>query len=206
MDDGFERAFLQNRTDNGPFRVGAVFANLSGMFQVDIVEQVRLSYATLEDACEAHADAAVRLSRLSSWFRVATLAATAAATATSLVSIGGPRGWQIGTAVAAAIALASCAAYIAFNQQPRIQGHQACSARLWLVCEKYRWLLAEMHEKRVDLDTLRDRRNALLQEAAAVFEQAAPADRYTLEIARRALGARSGSPAPVATPASADAA
>lgn len=189
-----------------PLAGGALFARLSGMFQVDIVEQVRLSYATLEDACEAHADAAVRLSRLSSWFRVATLAATAAAAGAALVAIGGARGWQIGAAVAAAISFASCAAYIAFNQQPRIQGHQACSARLWLVCEKYRWLLSEMQENRLDPATLRDRRSALLQEAAAVFEQAAPPDRYTLEIARRALGARSGAPAPVATAAPADAA
>jgi len=52
-----------------------------------------------------------------------------------------------------------------------------------------------MHEGRIDMPTLRERRNALLQEASAVFEHAAPADRYTFEIARRALRARSGSPA-----------
>jgi len=39
------------------------------------------------------------------------------------------------------------------------------------------------------IDTRRMRR-----EASAVFEHVAPADRYTFEIARRALGARSGAP------------
>ena len=52
-----------------------------------------------------------------------------------------------------------------------------------------------MQEGRLELAVLRDRRHALLQEAAAVFEHVAPADRYTFEIARRALGSRSGAPA-----------
>ena len=109
--------------------------------------------------------------------------------------------------VAASGAFAACAAYVGFNQQPRIQGHRACSARLWLVCEKYRGLLAEMHEGHVDLATMRARRHALLEEASAVFEHAAPADRATFEIARRALRSRSGRPAvPPAVPPAAGAA
>jgi SMODS and SLOG-associating 2TM effector domain family 4 len=176
------------------------------MFHVDITEQVRLSFETLEDACDAHAEAAHRLSRLSSWFRIGTLAATAISAVLAGLSFGNSASavWHIASLSAAATAFAVCAAYVGFNQQPRIQGHRACSARLWLVCEKYRWLLAEMHEGRLDLNALRERRNALLEEAAGVFEQAAPADRYTFEIARRALGSRSGAPAvpppsPVAT-------
>jgi hypothetical protein len=175
------------------------------MFQMDIAEYVRLSYETLEDACQAHAEAAVKLSRLSSWFRVGTLAATGAAACVATVAATGRPGWALAAAITAAAAFAVCAAYVGFNQQPRIHGHRACSARLWLVCEKYRALLAEMHEGLLDLPTLRDRRNVLLQEASAVFEHAAPADRYTFEIARRALGARSGAPVstPLGTPQSA---
>ena len=164
------------------------------MFQMDIVEHVRLSYDSLEDACDAHAEAAARLSRLSSWFRMATLLAAAVATGLAVVALGARPAWQIASAIASATAFVVCAAYVGFNQQPRIQGHLACSARLWLVCEKYRGLLAEMHEGLLDGAALRERRNALLQEAAAVFERTAPADRYSFEIARRALGARSGAP------------
>jgi len=170
------------------------------MFQVDIAEYVRRSYDTLEDACQAHADAAVRLARWSSLFRVATLASTGIAASVAAVAATRP-GWQLAAAIAAGCAFAVCAAYVGFNQQPRIHGHRACSARLWLVCEKYRELLAEMQEGLLDLPALRERRNALLQEAAAVFEHVAPADRYTFEIARRSLGARSG--APVMPPAAA---
>ena len=187
---------------------GAVFARHPRMFDLDIVEYVRLSYASLEDACDAHAEAAAKLTRLTSVFRAATLASVGAAAVVASLAAGLRPEWRMASAIAAAAAFAACAAYVGFNQQPRIQGHRACSARLWLVCEKYRGLLAEMHDGRIDLGTLRERRHALLQEAAAVFEHAAPADRYTFEIARRALRARSGAPSfpPPAVPPAADAA
>jgi len=169
------------------------------MFQMDIAEYVRLSYESLETACVAHAAQAARLSRLSAWFRGATLGCAAIAAGFSAVAASGRPGWPLAAAIAAAVAFAVCAAYVGFNQQPRIHGHRVCSARLWLVCEKYRGLLAEMHEGMVDLPALRERRHALLEEAAAVFQQAAPADRCTFELAQRALGQRPASPAvPVA--------
>jgi len=174
------------------------------MFSTDVAEYVRLSYDTLEDACRAHAEAAVRLARWSTVFRVATLTVTGVAAGIAVAAASWRPSWFLVSAIAAACAFAVCAAYVGFNQQPRIHGHRACSARLWVVCEKYRELLAEMHEGRLDLNALRERRHALLQEAAAVFEHVAPADRYTFEIARKALGSRSGAPAAVpAAPAAA---
>ena len=174
------------------------------MFQVDIVEYVRLSYESLEAACEAHAEAAARLTRLTTWWRAATLAAAGTAAVLTAVSAGLRPGWALAAALVSSAAFGACAAYVGFDQQPRIRGHRACASRLWLVCEKYRALVAEMHEGRIDLATLRERRNALLQEAAQIFEHAAPSDRYTLEIARRSLRARSGSPVvPPATDAAA---
>ena len=182
---------------------GALFAELARMFHMDIVEYVRLSYESLEDACDAHAEAAAKLSRLTAWFRAATLASAGLAAVLATLVAGLRPEWRLASAIAATGAFAMCACYVGFNQQPRIHGHRACSARLWLVCEKYRGLLAELHEGRIDLPTLRERRNVLLQEAAAVFEHTAPADRYTFEIARRALRGRSGAPA---VPPAADAA
>ena len=66
-----------------------------------------------------------------------------------------------------------------------------------MVCEKYRALIAEMHAGLLDLPAIHERRNALLQEAARVFEQTAPDDRYTFEIAKRALRGAAGPPGPV---------
>lgn len=174
---------------------GAVFARSRGMFSTDVAEYVRLSYRTLEDACRAHAEAAVRLARWSTVFRVATLASTGAAAFIAIGAASWRPSWFLASAAAAACAFAACAAYVGFDQQPRVHGHRACSARLWVVCEKYRELIAEMHDAQLDVGALRERRHALLQEAAAVFEHVAPADRYSLEIARWSLGDRSGAPA-----------
>lgn len=171
------------------------------MFQVDLAEHVRLSYESLEGACEAHVDAASRLARVSSWFRMLTLAVVGAGAGVAAMGVNGGRGWHVAAAIVTAVAFATCAAYVAFNQQPRIYGHRASAARLWVVCEKYRSLLAEMHEGMLDLAALGTRRNALLQEAATIFEQVAPHDRYTFEIARRALKGRAAAPTTPPPPA-----
>jgi hypothetical protein len=171
------------------------------MFNNDVAEYVRLSYETLEDACRAHAEAAVRLSRWTVLFRVATLASTGVAAGVAVVAATWRPSWFLASAITAVCAFAACATYVGFNQQARIHGHRACSARLWVVCEKYRELLVEMRGGGLDLATLRERRLALLQEAAAVFEHVAPSDRYTFEIAKRALGSRSGAPVMPAAPA-----
>ena len=169
------------------------------MFTTDVAEYVRLSYDTLEDACRAHAEAAVRLAHWSTVFRVATLATTGLAAGMAVAAATWRPSWFIASAITSACAFVTCAAYVGFNQQARIHGHRACSARLWVVCEKYRELLAEMQTGRLELAVLRARRHVLLQEAAAVFEHVAPADRYTFEIAKRALGSRSGAPVGPAT-------
>ncbi|HEY2433925.1 MAG TPA: hypothetical protein VGI12_14715 [Vicinamibacterales bacterium] len=174
------------------------------MFSTDITEYVRHSYDTLEEACVAHADAAVRVARWNTIFRVATLTTSGAAAAAAVAAATWRPSWFLASAIVAAAAFAACAAYVGFNQQPRVHGHRACSARLWVVCEQYRELLTEMQEGRIELEALRTRRHALLRDAAAVFEHVAPADRHTFEIARRALGSRSGAPMvppPVPTPA-----
>ena len=182
---------------------GAVLASAAGMFQMDVAQQVRLSYDGIETACDAHAKAAIRLIRVTAWLRLAALAIAGGAAMASAMAIDHGRHWEIGAAIAASAAFAAFAAYVGFNHQPRIYGHRASAARLWLVCEKYRTLLAEMHEGLVDLPATRERRHALLQETAAIFEHTAPDDRETLEIARRALHGAGGYVPPAAAAGSA---
>src|SRR5260370_4511490 len=126
-----------------------------GMFQMDIAEYVRLSYESLEAACVAHAAQAARLSRLSAWFRGATLGCAAIAAGFSAIAASGRPGWPLAAAIAAAVAFAVCAAYVGFNPQPRIHRHRVCSARLWLVCAKNPAPLAELHHGGVGLPPLR---------------------------------------------------
>jgi len=169
---------------------GALFAPPPRMFHLESGDYVRLTYESLRQAYDAHADAAARLSRFSSYFRLATLALTGGAAVLSAIAMSG--GWmtQVAAALTAACAFGACAAYIGYDQQPRIYGHRASAARIWVIVEKYRALIADLESGAVDAHTLHERRNGLLYEASDIFERVAPDDRFTFDIARRALGGR----------------
>jgi hypothetical protein len=180
---------------------GAVFADELAMFQLESADYVRLTYESLRQAYEAHAEAAARLSRFSSYFRLVTLGLSG--TAAVLAAIAISSGWlvQLAAAVAATGAFATCAAYVAYDQQPRIYGHRASAARIWVIVEKYRALIADLDAGTVDARTLHERRNALLYEASEIFERAAPDDRFTFDIARRALRGVAAAPDATRRPA-----
>ena len=162
------------------------------MFQITLVDHVRLSFASVLAAYEGHAEAAVKLARWNSYGKMVLIALSGVAAITGAIAVQGGPGWARATAVLTAVLFGCCAVYVAMNQQPLMYGHRISAAKLWVVCEKYRALLAEMHDDAIDLPTLQERRNALLAEAATVLEQAAPDDRYTYEIARDALSGPKG--------------
>ncbi len=162
------------------------------MFQVTLVDHVRLSFASVIAAYEAHADAAAKMARWNSYAKLILLSLSGLATIFGAIATQAGFGWQVATAILCAAVFGTSAAYVSLNQQPLMYGHRVSAAKLWVICEKYRALLAEMKEDRIDLPTLQDRRNALVNETASVLEQAAPDDRYTFEIARQALSGPKG--------------
>jgi SMODS and SLOG-associating 2TM effector domain family 4 len=157
------------------------------MFQLTLVEHVRLSFGSALAAHEGHAEAAARLTRWTSYAKIGLLTLSGLTAVIGAVAVGNGYRWQLAFAILATATFAACAAFVGFSQQPLIYGHRMSAARMWVICEKYRALLAEMHENVIDLPTLQERRNALLHESAAVLEEAAPDDRYTYQIAKEAL-------------------
>jgi hypothetical protein len=157
------------------------------VFQLSVVDHIRLSFGSVVTAYEGHAEAAARLARWGSYARVVTMSAVALSAVLSGVALYAGRGFQIAAAAAATAALAAYAGYVAFDPQPRIYGHRASAARLWLLCERYRALLAEVHDELLDLTALKERRAELLRDASAILEHTSPDDRYSYDIARKAL-------------------
>jgi SMODS and SLOG-associating 2TM effector domain family 4 len=157
------------------------------MFQLTLVEHVRLSFGSALAAYEGHAEAAARLTRMTSYAKIGLLSLSGITAVVGAIAVGNGFGWQIALAILATGTFGCCAAFVGFNQQPLIYGHRASAARMWVICEKYRALLAEMHENVIDLPALQERRNALLHESAAALDEAAPDDRYTYQIAKEAL-------------------
>src|SRR5215472_2016881 len=93
---------------------GAVFAGARDMFHLDSADYIRLTYESLQQAYEAHAEAAARLSRFSSYFRLATLTVTGAAAVLTALAVSGGWGVQMAAAIVAACAFGTCAAYVGF--------------------------------------------------------------------------------------------
>jgi hypothetical protein len=157
------------------------------MFNLTLVDHIRLSFASIVSAYEGHADAAARLARWAWYAKVALLSLAGLTAVTALIAQMRGGAFHTVTSVVAVLAFVVCGGYIALDPEPRVYAHRSAAARLWLVCEKYRALLTEVHDKLLDVPTLTKRRDALLQEASAVFEQAPPADRHTYDIAREAF-------------------
>ena len=159
------------------------------MFQLTLIDHIRLSFAGVLSAHDGHADAAARLTRWAWYSKVAMLVILALSAAATLVAqlVGGP--FRVMASASAALAFAIWAIYVAVDPEPRAYAHRATAARLWLLCEKYRALLTEIHDELLDVPAMTARRDALLRETGQAFEHAAPADRQTYEIARKALAA-----------------
>jgi hypothetical protein len=157
------------------------------MFQLSVIDHIRLSFGSVVAAYEGHADAAGRLALFSWYAKLATLVLSGASAALSGLALQRGGAYQSVATTFGVAALIAVAAYVAFDPQPRIYGHRASAARLWLVCEKFRALLAEAHDELIDLAAIKERRNALLQEVASILEQGPPADRETYRITRNAL-------------------
>jgi SMODS and SLOG-associating 2TM effector domain family 4 len=163
------------------------------MFQLSLVDHIRLSFGSVVGAYKGHTAAAVRLARWDWYSNIVTLTLVGVAAAAGLFALRHGGAFPMIAAVSTTIAFAALAVHIAFDPAPRIYAHRAHAARLWVLCEKYRALLTEVHDELLDVPTITARRDVLLQEFGTLFEQSAPADRHTYEIAQKALsGAQLG--------------
>ncbi|HET7923297.1 MAG TPA: SLATT domain-containing protein [Rhodanobacteraceae bacterium] len=152
-----------------------------------------MSFAGVLSAYDGHAEAAARLARWAWYSKLAMLAVLAVSAGATLVAQLAGAPFHVLGSTSASLAFAIWAIYIAVDPEPRAYAHRATAARLWLLCEKYRALLTEIHDELLDVAAMTARRDGLLRETGFVFEQAAPADRLTYEIARTALaGGRPG--------------
>jgi hypothetical protein len=116
------------------------------------------------------------------------------ATGSCLIALSGVRQAQIAAAALSTVALVGLAIVHSLEFESRAYAHRSCAAQLWLLCEKYRALLADVHDGLVDLAQVTARRDALMREVQNVYEHALPADKDAYQIARDALGAGPGTP------------
>ena len=90
------------------------------------------------------------------------------------------------------LAFVACAVDLAIDPEKRVAAHHATSAKLWLVGERFRGLLAEIQDQLVDVSAITARRDALLHDLAHLFEHASPADGATHAIMKTVLASVEG--------------
>jgi SMODS and SLOG-associating 2TM effector domain family 4 len=161
------------------------------VFQLSLIDHIRLSFGSVATSYRAHARAAERLAARARQSRVLLLSLLGLAMGASLVALTGVRPFQIAAAALSATALVGLAAVHSLEFEARAFAHRSCTAQLWLLCEKYRALLADVHDGLIDLPETTARRDTLMREVQNVYEHALPADREAYQIAREALGAGS---------------
>jgi hypothetical protein len=128
------------------------------MFQLTLVDHLRLTFGHVIYAHRAHSELALRHARWNRWL-----------------------------AAAAAVAVATLVIRLVFDFDRSASAHRACSARLWKIREQYRALIADLRDEALTVDTARQRRDALMEMLHGVYENAPPAERSVYAAARQAL-------------------
>ena len=106
------------------------------MFQLSLVDHIRLSFGSVATSYRSHARAAERLSGRARHSRVVLVTLLSLSTGASLVALSGLRSFQIAAAALSITALAGLAIVYALDFEARAFAHRACAAQLWLLCEE----------------------------------------------------------------------
>ena len=142
------------------------------MFRISVVDHIRLNSDRTSQNYTLHAKAAERLAVMTARMRIGVLillAIAAVSAATCLVETGRP--FQITAAIAAGLAFAAHAAYLAIGLEGRVHAHRACAERLWGVCDRYQSLLTEIEDGLLDRATILQQRDDLSTEMHAAYDQ-----------------------------------
>jgi hypothetical protein len=141
------------------------------MFSLTVADHVRLDSEHIAQNYTVHARAAERIVGLVFACRLAIAAlliiATASAIAALLVA---GRAYAIAAVVATALALFGFVLYVVLGLEARLFAHRSFAQRLWLISERYRSLLAEVHDGTVDPPALLRRRDELIHDLHAIYE------------------------------------
>jgi SMODS and SLOG-associating 2TM effector domain family 4 len=158
------------------------------MFQLSLIDHIRLSFGSVATSYRAHARVAERLARRAWRARVVTITLLGLATGAGLLALTGVHYSQVAAAALTGLAFIAYGISISLDLEPRIFAHRTCAARLWALSERYRALLTEVHDGLIDLPAVTRRRDELMRDVQAVYEHALPTDREAYQIARDALG------------------
>ena len=156
------------------------------MFTLSVVEHLRIDFGLVVQNYTVHARAAERLASMALRAKLAILVLLSTATGAMVVSLFRPgRAFQIVAAVLAGLALAGHGILVTLSLETRVYAHRSLAHRLWLMCERYRSLLSEIHDGLVGEAAILQRRDALSEQVHAIYDPGCSVDQQAYESLRQ---------------------
>jgi hypothetical protein len=157
------------------------------MFSLTVLDHVRLDSEHTDRNYTIHARAAERIVRVVFACRMVIAVLLAAATATTIAALLlSGRTIQIAAVVTTALAFLAFVTYLVLGLEARLHAHRGFVHRLWIVAERYRSLLAEVHDGTVDPTALLRRRDELIHDLHVIYEFGFGSDQQGYESVRLA--------------------
>ena len=148
------------------------------MFDLSLMDTLRLGFGQVVHHHRSHAHAASSASRWGRWLRAGeTVLLTGVAITAVAAAFGRGQGYSIASAVMASVALLLFLIHAVFDVDVVARAHHVSSTRLWRVREQYRALLADLTDGSIGQEAARARRNVLTEELGAIYEAAPPLTR-----------------------------
>jgi len=156
------------------------------MVGITLLDHLRLTFGQVVYRHKAHSQIAHSRARQGRWMRAfQAVLMTATAGVSMAAALGQGRVFAIAAAALATTTLAVLLVHLAVDFDASAVVHGACAARLWPMRERYRALLSDLADGAIDVDAARERRDVLMNELHAIYEQAPPADQPAYEAAGR---------------------
>jgi len=147
------------------------------MFQLSLLDHLRLTFGHVVYRHRAHAQIAHSCAQRSRWIRGAE---TLLMTATTIFAVGAAfgkgYGYAIASAIFAALSLVTLILHLTFDLDASSRAHASCAARLWQIREHYCALLSDLCDGAIDVEGARRGRDALMNELHAMYEHAPLSD------------------------------
>ncbi len=143
------------------------------MFELTLFDHLRMTFGHVANRHKAHLQLAYERARWSRRAQAAEALLVAGVFFTSLnIALGSRREYAIAGAILAALALGLLLIRLTFDFDASARAHGLWASRLWLVRERYQAVLSDLADGAIDIETARVRRDALMSEMAAVYQDA----------------------------------
>jgi hypothetical protein len=160
------------------------------MFQLSLVDHLRLTFGHVVYRYRAHAHLAYASARWSRRLRAAeVLLLIGVAFSAGAAAVGQGPVYAAVSAILAVCAIVTLLFSLTIDFGGAAQTHSVCAGRLWLIRERYRALLTDLADGALDLDGARRGRDALMNELHTIYERAALVDQEAYQSAARAVTA-----------------